>query len=378
MIHAADPTQLLLLNCFIIGDDQNQIFTVKIPKTDNVSILKKMIKEENAHLLSHLDAKDLELWKVSFPIDDLTSKQLPTLGPSLRPHRLLSDLFNSGLDVSHIHIVARVPRTGMRYNVFYDLFLIFHQGSSAPHSSFPPSAYRDPIRPPEQLAQDRQRFCHQRKPDAPSNGGDPKNFHNAQKKDTRIPCNRPSSPPTSLPPTLLHPVFGNFIDDAENCIPTADDVQFLHAFVAVMRDIYDEEHKRKETVLKLFRKHGIDAKPTMIGKYTTDGDMSIGEFRLLIVEFKNEVGSKGAEPFFQAILYYLEATRSLASEYHNSVLPCIIVLIFGVIFHFSHLINPNPFQALMSHLLVPHGPIAPPYRCCRLRFRAIIMIPISK
>jgi len=101
-----------------------------------------------------------------------------------------------------------------------------------------------------------------------------------------------------------------------------------------MRNIYDEEHKRKETVLKLLRKHRIDAKPTMIGKYTTDGDLSIGEFRLLIAEFKNEVGSKGAEPFFQAILY-LEATRSLASEYHNSVLPCII---FGAMFPVSHLI----------------------------------------
>jgi hypothetical protein len=145
-----------------------------------------------------------------------------------------------------------------------------------------------------------------------------------------------------------------------------------------MRKIYDEEHKRKETVLKLFRKHGMDVKPTMIGKFTTDGDLSIGEFRLLIAEFKNEVGSKGAEPFFQAVLYYLEATRSLASEYHNSVLPCIIVLIFGVIFHFYHLINFKPFQVLMSHLLVPHGPIAPLCRCCRLRFHVITMIPISK
>ena len=312
------------------------MFTVEVPQGKNVSILKDEVKKKNAPHLNHVAAKDLELWKVSFPIDDLASKQPPTLGPSLRPHSLLSDLFNSVLDVSRIHIVARVPRKGMRYNVFYDyLFLIFHQGSS---SSFPPSAYRDPIRPPEQLAQDRQRFCNQRKPDAPSNGGNPQKFHDAQQKDTHIPCNRPSGFSTTLPPTLLHPVFGKFIDDAENFIPTADDVKFLHAFVAVMRNIYDEEHKRKETVLKLLRKHGIDAKPTMIGKYTTDGDLSIGEFRLLIAEFKNEVGSKGAEPFFQAILYYLEATRSLASEYHNSVLPCIIVLIFGAMFPVSHLI----------------------------------------
>jgi hypothetical protein len=155
-------------------------------------------------------------------------------------------------------------------------------------------------------------------------------------KGTRIPCNRPSGLSTTLPPTLLDSVFGKFIDDADTCIPTAEDVKFLHAFVAVMRDIYDEEHKRKEAVLMLFRQHGIDAKPTMIGKYTTDGDVSIGDFRLLIAEFKNEVGSKGAEPFFQAILYYLEATRSLAMKYRNSVLPCILVLIFGALFPLSY------------------------------------------
>jgi len=316
--------QLLSLNCFILGDKQNRMFTVKISNTDNVSILKDLIKEKRPVRFANIDATDVELWKVSFPIDDLASKQLPTLGPSLRPHRLLSNLFNFGLDVSHIHIAVRVPGTGVCYIGLYDFSLMFYQGSSAPRSLFPPSTYRDPIRPPDQLAQDRQQFCRQRKPDAPSNGGDPNKFRDAQKKDTHISCNWPSGLSTTLPPTLLHPVFGNFIDDAENCIPAADDVQLLHVFVAVMRNIYDEEHKRKETVLKLLRKHGIDAKPTMIGKYTTDGDLSIGEFRLLIAKFKNEVGSKGAKPFFQAILYYLEATRSLASEYHNSVLPCIL------------------------------------------------------
>jgi hypothetical protein len=122
VILTVDPTQLLSVNCFIIGDTQNQMFTVKIPKTDNVSILKKLIKEEKAHRLDHVDASDLELWDVSFPIDGLLSKQPPTLGPSLRPHRLLSDLFNSGLDVSHIHIAARVPGTGMCYIGLYDFF----------------------------------------------------------------------------------------------------------------------------------------------------------------------------------------------------------------------------------------------------------------
>jgi len=35
-----------LLNCFVLGDKEDNVFTVKIPKTDNVNILKKLIKEE--------------------------------------------------------------------------------------------------------------------------------------------------------------------------------------------------------------------------------------------------------------------------------------------------------------------------------------------
>ena len=101
------------------------MFTVEVPQGKNVSTLKDFIKEKKAHLLSHIDASDLELWKVSFLIDDLVSKQPPTLGPSLRAHRLLSDLFTSVLDVSHICIVAvPAPKIGMRYIGFYDLHII--------------------------------------------------------------------------------------------------------------------------------------------------------------------------------------------------------------------------------------------------------------
>ena len=110
------------------------MFTVEVPTGKNVSILKDEIKKKKAPHPNHIAASDLELWEVSFPIDGLVSKQPPTLGPSLRPHRLLSDLFNSELDASHIHIAARVPQTGMYYNGFYNLFLMFHQGSSVPRS----------------------------------------------------------------------------------------------------------------------------------------------------------------------------------------------------------------------------------------------------
>ena len=71
-----------LINCFVLGDKEDNVFTVKIPKTDNVSILKGEIKKEKSHLLSHTDASDLDLWKVCRPIDDPTSKK-PQTGPPL-------------------------------------------------------------------------------------------------------------------------------------------------------------------------------------------------------------------------------------------------------------------------------------------------------
>jgi hypothetical protein len=61
----------LSLNCLLVNDDSTQVFTVKIPKPDNISILKKLIKEEKARLLAHLDASDLILWKVRLSTDFL-------------------------------------------------------------------------------------------------------------------------------------------------------------------------------------------------------------------------------------------------------------------------------------------------------------------
>ena len=114
-------------------------------------------------------------------------------------------------------------------------------------------------------------------------------------------------------------------------MPTPDDVPFFLEFVEAMANIYNVEDARMDTVLSIFENHEMYINPTSIGKYSTDSDLSSSEFKCLIFEFKNEIGSLAAEPLFQTILYYLEATRKLAIKHPNSVLPCIIVLIFGAL-----------------------------------------------
>ena len=112
MVVALDSTQLLSLNCFILGDNPDRTFTVEVPKNKNVSILKKLIKEENPSSLGNIDVKNIDLWQVSFPIDALPSKNPPTVGPKLRSEKLLSDALPSDLDTNRIHVVARVPGQG--------------------------------------------------------------------------------------------------------------------------------------------------------------------------------------------------------------------------------------------------------------------------
>ena len=102
-----DPTQFLSLNCFLRGDDPDRMFTVKISKTKNVSILKDLIKKEKAPHLDHVAASDLDLWKADFPINDLPT--FSTDGPELRPLALLLEVFPSEPDIRFIHVIVYVP-----------------------------------------------------------------------------------------------------------------------------------------------------------------------------------------------------------------------------------------------------------------------------
>jgi Crinkler effector protein N-terminal domain len=116
-----DPTQLLSLNCFVLGDDLKKAFTVKIPKTENVSILKKLIKEKKAPHLDHHAASDLDLWKVDLPLDNDTKETLKNInnleslksarefGEELEPMVSVLTVFPDQPPLDRLHIVVRKP-----------------------------------------------------------------------------------------------------------------------------------------------------------------------------------------------------------------------------------------------------------------------------
>ena len=70
-IHPVPALDIISLNCFVFDDELEKMFTVKVPKTDNVSILKDLIKEKKAPHLDHVAASDIHLWKVDLRPDEL-------------------------------------------------------------------------------------------------------------------------------------------------------------------------------------------------------------------------------------------------------------------------------------------------------------------
>ena len=112
-VPALDPTQLLSLNCFVLGDDLKKVFTLKIPKTENVSILKDLIKEKNSSSLSNVDSKNIDIWNVSIPMDDDADERLKNINylEPLKPLLRLSHVFPR-VEENHLHILVQAPPNG--------------------------------------------------------------------------------------------------------------------------------------------------------------------------------------------------------------------------------------------------------------------------
>ncbi|KAF8060635.1 hypothetical protein FPV67DRAFT_1631455 [Lyophyllum atratum] len=307
------PSQLAL-NCLIFGEDLNRVFTIEISDTKNVSLLKQSIKAENTHSLANISSRHLNLYKVSIPTDDNGSSLSVYLSrddeqKTMHPVAILSRVF---VDISgeHIHVIVKVPDT------------------------HPPSAT------PLEVSRPRAAFLQSRRRAAPSSVGYPGEFETYQAKPEKmIPCNRPYDAAATIPVTLLHPVFGQFKDDCEMLMPTREDNALVLKLQEVLSNFYNEAEGRAVAIRDAFKDVGVYLTRTLIDgtEFSTDGDTldKSGNHRFNIAKFKLEVASHGAEPYLQASICYLESTREHAEQTLHSVLPCIIILIFGPHIYFA-------------------------------------------
>jgi hypothetical protein len=58
-------SNILELNCWVLGDATRRVFPVKIASSETVGYLKKVIKDEKKPVFDDITADSLDLWKVS-------------------------------------------------------------------------------------------------------------------------------------------------------------------------------------------------------------------------------------------------------------------------------------------------------------------------
>src|ERR1700691_2366568 len=114
---------------------------------------------------------------------------------------------------------------------------------------------------------------------APSTLAQPSEFSKIQKDSTiRMFCNRPRMA-TSTPITLLHPIFGQFIDDCKDCPLTPKLARFALELATEMCKFYKSEADRAQVFRDLIcDRLEIKLKAAKVEgtEFTTDGHASVG------------------------------------------------------------------------------------------------------
>jgi hypothetical protein len=176
----------------------------------------------------------------------------------------------------------------------------------------------------------------------PSVLGQPSTFRDYQDKLRVFHFERPLlTAAHDIPLTLLHPIFGKFVDDCEKHVPTREDNLLAHGLRYTMSKIFSDESERVHEYIEILREHGIEARGPGLDSegttYRTDGDIQVNGFRFVIIEVKNEIcsGSGGSDPLLQGIWYYQQSVcgggkmHMQVAKYPNSMLPCLILYAFG-------------------------------------------------
>jgi hypothetical protein len=141
---------------------------------------------------------------------------------------------------------------------------------------------------------------------------------------------RPPDAASDLPPTLLHPVFNEFLHDCEHHEPTEADHMFALELSSAMAKLYpDEEASRKEAFHSVCRDNHIYMNTSMIDgtDIYADSTIRVRGFNIWLGVVQNEMGETGAEPVFQAGQWYSHGLRGY--EHFPIPFPCFGMYLVG-------------------------------------------------
>ncbi|KAI6022656.1 hypothetical protein EDC04DRAFT_2936657, partial [Pisolithus marmoratus] len=306
----------LAFQCWIRGADPAHSFEVKTPMKATVNGLKSSVKAAYGGGFDNLSPDRLKLYKITFNDDDELRKSVDNLesGHLLHGNQLVKEVFDDALFCQMPHVVIELLGESKQSHdersiaavpsVVHGQLMYIRAWDDAPKKS-------------------------------PSEQGVASNFKILQSTDRKIEWMQPPDGISTIPVTLLHTVFGEFVDECHTHEPTSEDNTFVLELSSQMSKFFENESQRQKTFMEILCNHsiGIVASSIADSDYQTDRDVHVNGRRYMILEVKSEVGSKGAEPYCQAILYYFEGSKdkvTKASKKHTQFnFPCLIITLFG-------------------------------------------------
>ncbi|KAJ7584356.1 hypothetical protein C8J56DRAFT_150380 [Mycena floridula] len=321
--------------CLITGE--SSLFRVDVPVDEDVYAIQQLVVKETP---PHVSASELVIWKL---VQSLSTKPSNTLAARVSAQGSLSNF------------CVQLGPTDLVTSLFADVknsdLHILVSFTDRPIGG----VANDPI---SDLRRLRVKYNQDNPPAAPSSQGKTEPFFRRQEKsEQQIHFGRPAYDPDAIPATLLHPIFGEFLDDSSKCQPTRDDYALTRNLCSRMNQKFKTELLRASALRELLSDHGIKLTPTQIEgtEYETDGDMQhpdLFNLRFSILGVKNEIGHLNAEPFAQAILYYFESMRQWVERHPDCRFPCLLIILFGAHIAFAGAVytdRPN-FQILSPSL----------------------------
>lgn len=148
----------------------------------------------------------------------------------------------------------------------------------------------------------------------------------------RILCHRPPGA-MSIPVTLMHPVFGRFVDNCKESKTTHEDHEFVLNLSHAMSGFFNKEDDRADMFRQHLRQYCNVTFATKIRatNMQTDGYLETNGFFYVNTEAKNEIGQGGADPLIQSTIYYINFVREQVNQYSWSSLPCLHVYYAGML-----------------------------------------------
>ena len=203
-----------------------------------------------------------------------------------------------------------------------------------------------PAPPPAEpyVLQRRLQYCATFPKIPPSSLGEPKEFARLQAShDQHIVWSRPPTADEIIPVVLYHPIMRQFIDDCANHQPVGEDNSLVLELTNAMSRFFPDESARAKALRDTLIDNEIQVTTSTVDNpygglpFLTDGAIECGKRLISIFEVKAEIGSKGAEPFAHAVVYYHHsASRAFheAGKYTTVPFnfPCLIITVFGLTF----------------------------------------------